>query len=804
MDTPLDNKKRREEKIKAELLAMEERDRQTREELRKATEAAERLSGGKIPESSEEPTEPEEADQEEDEIEEEIENLSPEDREKIGWGLSTIGFKVEKAKDDFFAGVFDQALKKIDKKGTTGRFCTEMRDNFVRDAKVAFKKAEGTTSGEEKHRLSNASFLFGNVLKYGRMVTDLTGKSLASPLRYVMMAGMATARMAEAGKEARLKNEDLREKIRIVKDLNEDSTADEKRKFKKEIKRAEEEAWKIYENARKKEGKGKEENVSTETLKNAYMMEVPKDLLKRLENPSIANTFIQGILREELLGHTVLGHVVFEGSISRLNKKIEKLEKDNKLTSEEKEKEIEKLIIKQKKNLEDYDRMITQYGTVDALAMAGRYAQTAGKATVAVLQVETLVLSAEKLFGTISQILTSHDFHPLDSAEKFVNDNILHREKTPTTPTETPAPTPSPSPSPTETPAPSPSPTPAPTPTPIPDATPAPIPKTLPTTESVKFEHGKGGIKGVLELLKQKDPSATEAQAIKEAMRFGLYDPNNPNESALIREGSTLKFDDHGNIIFHDAKTGEDVTHYTGKMFDSDGSGNVKIPTAEHLPESSTPETPNLEHHDTTTPTTTPESTEHPVEPTPPPTKSDIERLKELKEETIAKYPPEKTSAPTTGGIKYQTGSETPVGSEVRVGSGEPVYDVNGYHVLENHPEFLENPYNLSGEELMQVYETSQKDIGFLFENKMTMIEWERLGSLKAGEILKYTDNDPIVGRLSDYLNLLKNFTNLEPKSGFLGWGAESNKHYIARCLQALEAGKGKASLETFEENLRS
>jgi len=385
------------------------------------------------------------------EIEKEIEKLSPEDREKIGWGLSTIGFKVEKTKNDLFVSALNKSLAKIDKKGTAGRFFTELRDSFVKDSENARKKGVDIQEGKDKARLKNLSLLSGNILRYGRMITDLTGASLASPLRYVMMGGMATTRLAEAGKEARLKNEDVIEKTRI-----------------QDADLAEEEAWKIYQNAQKKE---KTKNVSAEALKKAYLMEIPKDLQERLKNPSTANTFIQKTLRKELMGYEKNGHVIFEGAISRLNKNIENIEKNNELSLEQKGIEIEKIITKQKKNLEDYDRIITQYGTVDGLAMAGRYAQTAGKAVVAVVTVETLYLSAEKLWGTISHILTSHDVQPIGAQGKIVK-SILKTNEKPKIST--------------------------------PPSAPATVLVTPPainnfTNEGIKFEHGKGGIQGVLD-----------------------------------------------------------------------------------------------------------------------------------------------------------------------------------------------------------------------------------------------------------------------------------------------------------------
>lgn len=736
-------------------------------------------------------------------IEKELEKLSPEDREKIGWGLNTFGFKIEKFKDDFFANIFDKITNKdLNKKSTTARFCKELRDSFMRDAKNAVKKAEDIKSGKEKHRLSNASLLLGNIVRYGRIVTDLTGKSLASPLRYVMMAGMATTRMAEAGKEARLKNEEVVEKTRI-QDAN----------------LAAEEAWEIYQDALKKEGK---ENVSAEALKREYMMKMPKDILFRLlKNPSAANTFIQKILKFDI-----------DSGLYVLNKNIEKIENNSKLSPEQKETEIEKLITKQKKNLEDYDRIITQYGTIDGLAMAGRYAQTAGKAVVAAVTVETLVLSAEKFGETISNIY--HHFHDANEALAPVV------PKTPTAPNHVPSPTAVATPE-----------------APTPGAT----PEIKFVNEGIKFENGKGGIQGILDLKEQirtqyngdysKAPENVQnfmdTDATKQAIKLGFFDPNNSDgkESARIMAGSILKFDEHGNLLFGKPDTSGNIPvleKYHGTMFDSDHSASRNVgvapkTTAQNIETYIDEETKKMEaevklkqqiedHIDEETQKMNVEDVpaENPVEKPETPAPQNIPLKEEL--------PPGTFRTGTSYGIgsKIGVGSEMPIGSGVHTG-GDKAYvgdriqvgstaqiggSYYGYEqgyfrdlslqdnlFLEDHPEYSSNPFGLSGQELIQAHKISQKDMSYLFGNNAPSI-WDKLSDLKAGKLMEQADpadNISDEGRMAQYLTLLRNFSDLSPKMGFWGGiGAENNEYYIARTMQKLIAD-GK--LEKFEEILR-
>ena len=313
------------------------------------------------------------------EVENAMDKLPEETKKKIGIGLDTIGFLVEEKKNNFFAKTFELASKGFNKKGTMGRFLASLEENYTRDAGKTRQRMEEMKEGKMK-QLSNVGYLAGNVLKYGRTVADAVGYTFASPLRYVMMGGMMFSRGSEAAKEARLKNEKVIEKTRI-KDI--DQMADE--------------AWKIYENAQKKAGEGE---VKKEDLDKAYNENIPKDLMERLKKdpePGVASGIIERIIKKDV-----------GRSIKNIDKKLEKIEADKKLSAQEKEIEKEKIIKKYSEHLNSLDRMVSQYGTVDNLAMAAKYMETGSKALVKVMMVETLVLSIDKLFSSASEIFTHH------------------------------------------------------------------------------------------------------------------------------------------------------------------------------------------------------------------------------------------------------------------------------------------------------------------------------------------------------------------------------------------------------------
>ena len=87
--------------------------------------------------------------------------------------------------------------------------------------------------------------------------------------------------------------------------------------------------------------------------------------------------------------------------------------------------------------------------------------------------------------------------------------------------------------------------------------------------------------------------------SVQEAIKLGFYNPNDPSgaESALLIKGSSLGFDEHGNLSFHDIKTNQDhvliheqnnteaIEKYQGKMFDSDHSNDNILPKSQTSPE---------------------------------------------------------------------------------------------------------------------------------------------------------------------------------------------------------------------------
>jgi hypothetical protein len=308
------------------------------------------------------------------EIEKELKEMRVEERGKVGLGLQNIGFFVEEWKDNFFAEVFGNIAETVDKKGKTKKFWETLGKNFEKDAKNARGKIKETEEGRKKvsgkSQLANVGYLTGNILKYGRTIADVAGRTLTSPLRYVMLGGMAFARGAGAAKEARLLSEGTIEKTRI-----------------EDADRAAEIAWGIYEQAQSAAG---DRPITAKELQEIYQSSVPESLIERLrKNPEagVVSRVLQGVVKKDL-----------GSSVKRIEKKIQKVEANNKLSAAEKKTEKQKILDRASRHLDFLDRAVSEQGTVDMFALSAKYAETAAKAVVAGTMAETVALGMERLW----------------------------------------------------------------------------------------------------------------------------------------------------------------------------------------------------------------------------------------------------------------------------------------------------------------------------------------------------------------------------------------------------------------------
>ncbi len=382
----------------------------------------------------------------------------------------------------------------------------------------------------------------------------------------------------------------------------------------------------------------------------------------------------------------------------------------------------------------------------------------------------------------------------------------------------------------------------------------APSVENIFSTKSVTFESGsgKGAIAGIAELKQQlretyngdfsKAPQNVRdfmnTDPTKEAMKLGLYDPTNQNESALIQEGTILKFDEHGNLLFGRPDASGNIPmleKYHGAMLDTDHSAQAS--TGASTETSTTPGNPaNVPETAAPTPDFSPEDPNtfqyHPDKGFKTPKEKQDEIFDKVKfGETENKFTPEELKrrieeqidAHTAKRGEYANAYNPPRNfpSQFRDGSGfgqeggvvhpyTPPRNMqyylgrNGYSALNRNlesanqsllsPEFAKNPFHLSGEKILEVFQVHKANIDIIFPGDH-IEDWEDVKYLSPSRMLGNPEyeNGPEYRPIMDYLHKLVEVTKLKPKgTGLIGLGRpETTNEYIARALQkASELGK--------------
>lgn len=305
------------------------------------------------------------------EIIEELEQMPQKEKIKLSKGLANLGLYAEYRKNSFFSDILNKFAKPFAKKdkhiaeqGTLARFLTSMAKNYEKDA----ERAENKLRQKGRKGWANYRYIASNVSMYGRILADTVGWTAASPFKYVMALTMFFDRGAQAAKEARLKNKKVMGKTRID-----------------DIDKAEEEAWKIYELAR---NQGKNQ-ITGEDLVKAYRENLPADLLHRLKNRVNADQ-----------AHNIIGNIIAKDigrSVKKIEMKLDNIEKNKKLSEEERIIKKEKILEKYNRFLNDLDGMVSKYGAFDGLALGAKYTETGAKAVIAGLTVESLYLLTQNL-----------------------------------------------------------------------------------------------------------------------------------------------------------------------------------------------------------------------------------------------------------------------------------------------------------------------------------------------------------------------------------------------------------------------
>lgn len=312
------------------------------------------------------------------EIVKEMENLPEEEKSKIEIGGHNIGFAMEKVKAKIFSGITGLASKFTSEGGTVNKFLKALSGTYKEDADLQERKMVNANSEEGRKILKTGNRLkvASNILKVASYVGHGPAMSVAS----TFSRGMETA------KKMRLGNEEVIEKNRIV---DEDTAA--------------EEAWGIYEQSQKN-SEGKPSKID---LQRSYEKNIPKDVLDRLsktKGENVAQSFLVKMMQKPM-----------EFSAKRLDKKIQAVENNSKLSPEQKEAKKNNLLDTYSRALNDIDGIVSRAGEVDTIAAGLKYAEVAGKIAMGGVMAKTLYDTLENIWNKMSDIFSSLDSEKISS-----------------------------------------------------------------------------------------------------------------------------------------------------------------------------------------------------------------------------------------------------------------------------------------------------------------------------------------------------------------------------------------------------
>lgn len=408
------------------------------------------------------------------ELTSEIAKLTPEQRIEAGWKASNLGFQMEKHKNQQFENIFRGMAKTIGGIGAAegrqnflGRMLNAIGDQYQKKAErndrtiQSIEKLAKTDRGTGiMTKLSNAGLIAGNLNR----VAQIAGLSVVPGGAALALGAMATASVAEAGKESRLTSEAAMEKTRYsVENLTDEEKMGVWEKYKAEhpeaasmtqeeqsvlrnklendlaVDKAWDEAMAIMETAMK----NKSEKLATDILPPEKIAALdPKERaeyearlqaanetidakdLQRAYEERIADTLAARIERFKEIepGTNIVSRFMtkaagwmMERAVSSTQKKLEEIENSG-LTTEEKNQRREEIMNRFGRGqlMKDLDRMLSQKGALDTMGALLWGTEKAAKAAVAAISIKNLYDMGQRFFGGPAPV-------PQESIDRFTS-----------------------------------------------------------------------------------------------------------------------------------------------------------------------------------------------------------------------------------------------------------------------------------------------------------------------------------------------------------------------------------------------
>ncbi|MFA5173133.1 MAG: hypothetical protein WC435_01895 [Candidatus Paceibacterota bacterium] len=294
------------------------------------------------------------------EIAEAVEKLSEKQKKTLFEGVADAGYYFKENSNWILKNIFSRVNISND---FLNRHFKATAEAFEKKENEAREKREKIGKGMLE-KSAGWSSVPSAILRWGRI---LHGYGLSSPFRIAMMGSMATGFLAEIEKSARLKNKEVIKKVRVD-----------------DLKRAEEEALRLYEEAEKLANEKGKEKASAEDFKEAYEKSLLGDLAKRVNRQNISAYY------------TSLADIRIRRTVFKLNDKFNQIENDKKLGEKQKELEKEKLLKKNAEFLKELDSMVSDFGMVDHLSYYSGLVSKGAKTLTSALTLETLIESVWK------------------------------------------------------------------------------------------------------------------------------------------------------------------------------------------------------------------------------------------------------------------------------------------------------------------------------------------------------------------------------------------------------------------------
>ncbi len=306
---------------------------------------------------------------------------TPEQQESFGLNVLNVGHKVEEVKSRTFRGAANWIGGRFKNGSTMSKFFSglgkhfEQKEEFARtglreiDSAIKERGVAGAAKkGGVWQRVRDTGLLLGNVTKWGRNLSDALGLTVFLPTRWFMLGSQAAATGIGTAKEVRFENEEVRERNRI-----------------EDIEKAAEEAWAIYEQAMKNKGldpDGERTGITGGELAAAYREKLPKDLIDRIAREpkeGIGLTLVDRLFRPHI-----------EAKARGIQKKLDRVDNEN-LSLQEKAKKKQEILLRfgRSRMFHDFDRMLSEQGTMDALAAFGHMGERVAQGVVYGMMAET-------------------------------------------------------------------------------------------------------------------------------------------------------------------------------------------------------------------------------------------------------------------------------------------------------------------------------------------------------------------------------------------------------------------------------